>query len=406
MDKISPRPYKLFNKIQYYEWGTKNNNAYIPHFLGIDVIHDMPYAELWIGAHPKAPSEIIIESTSYPLDKIISLYPGECLGDYTAQKFNNTLPFLLKVLSAARALSIQTHPNKEQAKQLHTSDPVNYPDDNHKPEIAIAIDFLNAVAGFRSLDEIAANLNKHPELLAFAGKDFDKSPTANKGELQENIRDLYSNIMRSALNREKLSTVINSIVKRLSDKKDLAPDEEQFLKQFKLYGIDAGLLSFFFFNIINLKPRQAIFTGAGVPHAYLQGNIIECMANSDNVVRAGLTNKFQDIETLLKILKYDFSGFGILNEEQKADELIYKTGAEEFQIVSFNKKRAFRKILRTGNKPAVILIKDGTVSVEWVENNEQVAKTYTKGESLFIPAIMSDYKITSDKAEFFLVEIP
>ena len=172
MERVYARPYKLKNKIQNYEWGTKNNKAFIPGFLGIPAEPDVPYAELWIGAHPKAPSEIEIDGILYPLNKVIEQFPVERLGQYASEKFGNKFPYLLKVLSAARALSIQTHPNKKQAVKLHAADPVNYPDDNHKPEIAIALDSLTAIAGFRPVIDIIANLKKYPQLQKFASEAF------------------------------------------------------------------------------------------------------------------------------------------------------------------------------------------------------------------------------------------
>ena len=135
---IQPQPYKLFNKVQNYDWGTKNEDAFIPKFLGVKPEKDLPYGELWIGAHPKAPSEIEIEGIKYSLNWVIDNFPEEVLGKDVANIFGGKLPFLLKVLSAAQALSIQLHPNKKQAEILHAKDPINYPDDNHKPEIAIA----------------------------------------------------------------------------------------------------------------------------------------------------------------------------------------------------------------------------------------------------------------------------
>ncbi len=160
MDRIYRRPFKLLNKIQHYDWGTTNDNAFIPHLLGFSAVRDLPYAELWIGAHPSAPSDIVLQGRQSPLNKVIHDFPLEILGEYVARRFDNRFPFLLKVLSAARALSIQTHPDKEQAGKLHAADPAHYPDDNHKPEIAIALDSLTAIAGFRPPKDIAGTLRR------------------------------------------------------------------------------------------------------------------------------------------------------------------------------------------------------------------------------------------------------
>lgn len=409
LERLYAKPYKLINKIQNYEWGTKNENAFIPNLLGIQAVPDLPYAELWIGAHPKASSEIEIDGKSYPLDKVIEQFPVEVLGQYAAEKFGNKLPFLLKVLSAARALSIQTHPNKEQAKKLHAADPVNYPDDNHKPEIAIALDSLTAIAGFRPVDEIIANLKKYPGLQEFASKEFIERIFAikDKFELSINLNMLYSKVMSYCLDTEKLSGVIDSIIKQLSGKNDLSLEEQQFLKQHELYGTDIGLISFFFFNIIQLKPGQAIYTGAGTPHAYIEGNIIECMANSDNVVRAGLTNKFKDVDTLLEILDYTFAEFEIINKEQKTDGINYITKAEEFEVTAYQKESEYSRDFSNINKPLLILLTEGSLNIKWVEEGKECSVSFSKGESFLIPAMLHEYTLSCDKAtKYFLVKIP
>lgn len=409
LEKLYAKPYKLYNKIQNYEWGTKNGNAFIPNLLGIPAEPDLPYAELWIGAHPKAPSEIKIDGTLYPLDKIIEQFPIEILGQYAAEKYDNKLPFLLKVLSAAKALSIQTHPNKEQAVKLHAADPVNYPDDNHKPEIAIALDSLTAIAGFRPVDEIVVNLKKYPELQEFASKEFiDKLFEAkDKLELSIKLNMLYSMVMNSSSDKEKLSSVIDGIIKELTGKDDLTLEEKQFIKQHELYGTDVGLLSFFFFNIVQLKPGQAIFTGAGTPHAYIEGNIIECMANSDNVVRAGLTNKFKDVNTLLEILDYSFAEYDVINKEQKEDGVNYITKAEEFEVTAYTKEPGYSRDFSNINKPLVILLTEGSLKVKWMEDGKECTESFSKGESFIIPAMLHEYTLSCDKTtKYFLVKIP
>ena len=409
MSQFLPRPYKLFNKIQHYDWGTKNKNAFIPKFLNIEIQKDVPYAELWIGAHPRASSEIEIDGKKIALNEIIRRHNLECLGKYVSKKFGGNFPFLLKVLSAANALSIQTHPNKLQAEKLHKLDPLNYPDDNHKPEIAVALDSSIAIAGFRPVKEIQHNLNLFPELENFNDKELIDTikKTENIKAAEKYIRDLYSSIMLKAGDQENLSKCIELIINRLNKKDPLTSEESQFLEQYRLFGADVGLFSFFFFNIIQLKPWQAIFTGAGVPHAYIKGNIVECMANSDNVVRAGLTNKFKDVKTLLDIIRYDFSNFNIINIEQKEDEITFKTKAEEFEISLYQKQGGFQKKIKNEDKPAVCLIIEGTIEINWEYENNIHKQTFSKGESFFIPACLNEYELRIiNPANYIIVNIP
>ncbi|MHB8854212.1 MAG: mannose-6-phosphate isomerase, class I [Ignavibacteriaceae bacterium] len=409
MKKFSAKPYKLINKAQYYDWGTKDENAFIPKFLGVEAKPGLPYAELWIGAHPKCPSEIVVDNVNIPLNKFVKDHPVECLGDYVVRKFNGQFPFLLKVLSSDKALSIQTHPNKIQAEKLHALDPQNYPDDNHKPEIAIAVDYLAAIAGFRPVKEIVQNLISLPELNDFIGGVFIAKVLNSKNdqENEKNIQDLYSEIMKRADESENLSKCILKITGRLKNKSTLLPEEFQFLTQYDLFGVDIGLLSFFFFNIIHLEKGQAIFTQAGVPHAYIKGNIIECMANSDNVVRAGLTNKFKDVKTLLDIIKYDFDIYDIINEEQKEDEVTYKTKAEEFEVSHYRKNRGYSLMKKSNDMLSVYLITEGTIEIAWNSGDIKSSLHFSRGESIFIPAALSEYEISIlSAAEYFLVEIP
>ena len=403
------KPYKLFNKIQHYAWGTKNENAFIPKLLNTEIQRDIPYAELWIGAHPKASSEIEIEGEKIPLNEVIRKHKPECLGEYVSKKFGGNFPFLLKVLSAANALSIQTHPNKFQAEKLHKLDPRNYPDDNHKPEIAIALDSLTAIAGFRPINEIQHTLSLFSELKYFIDKELiDKIvETENLLEAEIYVRDLYSSIMSKAEERESLSKIVELIIGRLRGKDTLTSEEFQFVNQYNLYGADVGLFSLLFFNIIELNPRQGIYTGAGVPHAYIKGNIVECMANSDNVVRAGLTNKFKDVKTLLEIIKYEFKEYDIINAEQKADEVKYETDAEEFEITYYHKPAGFKKKNNTLDKPSVYLITKGIIEVKWKDIENIKCEMYSKGESFFIPAALGDFEIfAKEPVEYFEVAIP
>jgi mannose-6-phosphate isomerase len=409
LNKFIPKPYRLFNKIQNYEWGTKNENAFIPQFLNLKIQRDIPYAELWIGVHPKAPSEVEYYGERISLNNLIKEFPEECLGNYVSNKFSNQFPFLLKILSAEKALSIQTHPNKRQAEKLHRKDPENYPDDNHKPEIAIAIDSLIAIAGFRPVNEIIKNLNGLVELKEFAGKETIKKilNSKNEKETKKYITELFGSIMKKAGEKESLSKCINKIQDRLQGKKSLSAEEEQFLKQFKLFDADIGLLSFFFFNIVHLKTGQAIFTDAGVPHAYMKGNIIECMANSDNVVRAGLTNKFKDVKTLLEIIKYEFKNSKIINAERKEDEITYKTEAEEFEVSAYKKKIGFSRKIINDDKPSVYLIIQGNLDVQWKYEGKNYREKFSKGEAFLIPACLDEYEIfVTDEANYVIVKIP
>ena len=391
-DIFIPQPFRLFNTIQNYEWGTMNDSAFIPKLIGESVIPDTPYAELWIGTHPKASSEMIFNSQKVSLGEVIRQFPIEMLGGYTATKFGNNLPYLFKVLSARKALSIQTHPNKEQAIQLHVQDPINYPDDNHKPEIAIALDGLSALCGFLPREIIFGNLSKYPEICAFANQNTEDAPES-----------VYSAIMLQHDKKETIAEALTAISKRIQSHPAPCAAEKEFLHQFEIFGADIGLFSFFFFNYVTLVEGQGIFTDAGVPHAYLQGNIVECMANSDNVVRAGLTGKFTDVNTLLDILRFDFAPVKVLQPGNALEKSYYNPGLDEFSLTCIKAAGSFSETYQSDSRPRLFLVIEGTVETSY--NGQKLS--FRKGESFFCPAALNTFTVSSEGGlKLFIVEIP
>ena len=399
-DSFEPKPYLLKNKIQHYAWGTVGKNAFIPKFINEKIEPNTPYAELWIGAHPSAPSEVEIDDVNIPLNKLIEQYPKQILGAEVAVKFDNKLPFLFKVLSAAEALSIQAHPNKVQAVELHQKDPTHYPDDNHKPEIAIALDSLIALVGFKPAEEIKKVLRNYPEISNYLGNDcVAMLNSANESNLPAHvniIKQVYTIMMKKSLTHEpELAKALHSLEQRLivSNKK-LTEAEKFFLELKKKYGTDVGLFSLFLLNMIHLKPGEGIFLSAGIPHAYLKGNIVECMANSDNVVRAGLTPKFKDVKTLLQILRFDFSGVPILKPDNRKSEFTYQTSVPEFRVTRCNYDQNMI-VITDNHSPKVYLIVSGEVAVEWKNGSENHYRSFHQGQTFLIPATLSSYKIVT-----------
>lgn len=391
-DSFQPQPFQLFNKIQHYDWGTMNASAFIPVLLGENPVPDTPYAELWIGTHPKASSELIYNGDKISLRDFIAQYPEEMLGKEASGKFNNSLPYLFKVLSARKALSIQTHPNKEQAVKLHALDPVNYPDDNHKPEIAVALDSLSTLCGFLPGNEIIQNLNKYPGIRDFADCESAASP-----------EQVYRAIMLKHADKVKLAAVLESIREAIIAQQNPSAVEKEFLNQYNIFGTDIGLLSFFFFNFIELHEGQGVFTGAGVPHAYIHGNIVECMANSDNVVRAGLTNKFTDVDTLLDVLHFDFAPVNVMQPNQASVKSYYHPRIEEFALVRITASGSYSETFVSEDKPRLILLIEGKIEIGY----DGQTISYSKGDAVFFPASLASFTLTShEPLKAFIVEIP
>ena len=401
--QIDKKPYLLSNTIQHYAWGTKGNEAFLPKLLGFESQADMAYAELWMGAHSKAPSQIKIENEFYSLEKLIQQFPNEILGKRVADKFG-ALPFLLKVLSAGEALSIQAHPSREQAKKLHFNGPLNYPDDNHKPEIAIVLDHLTALVGLKDKENLAFVFKDYPEIYDFLG-DKVKREYAKKAGPGLAARLVYSSYMERAVdNPYEFEKAVDALNRRIEKRSNLSEEEKLFLEMQQKYGPrDVGLFSIFLLNLVHLNAGEALFLPAGIPHAYIRGNIVECMANSDNVVRAGLTYKFTDVKTLLEIL--DFKNQPDIQSPLKGETTItYKTDVDDFKILKIDLK-AGNSVNETGESVQVLLVTDGNVRLVWEDGNSSMR--VKRGESVLIPALLAEYTITTGSlATIFLAQVP
>ncbi|MCU7491642.1 MAG: mannose-6-phosphate isomerase, class I [Bacteroidota bacterium] len=405
--KIEPVAYLLKNKIQNYEWGARGNEAVIPKLLGIKPEEGKPYAELWIGAHPKAPSSAVLSGgKEISLNELIDEFPEEVLGKDVAEKFDGKLPFLLKVLSASEALSIQAHPDKAKAGILHQKDPKNYPDDNHKPEIAIALDSLKALVGFKPLDKFLKAVESYGGLKEFTGGKITDEIQSSWLSDENKVKSLYEEIVKKSVSHpDELKTAVEKIKTEILSREPALRTEEEhlFLELEKQYGTDVGLFPVFLFNLVELKEGEGIFLDAGIPHAYLKGNIIECMANSDNVVRAGLTPKFKDIDSLLEILSYNLHPVEIINSNsQENEENVYRVPAREFEITRWKFKEDSSRVM-DNSSVSILLILEGNISVEL--NGKKVS--YRKGDSLLIPAMVKELKIYFSKGSLvFRASIP
>lgn len=285
--------------------------------------------QLWMGTHPSNPSKDLATGRT-----LLDLFAENkvLLSKTVSAKYGDRLPFLFKVLSINKALSIQAHPNKKLAEQLHARDPANYPDDNHKPEMVIAITPFEGLCGFRPLTEVVHFLDALPPLRRLVGDDgasglaraaaADGTGTGtDKQAGKAALKAAFGGLMSSA----------ESLARELPQLVELARSEgarfagggvaatagsalaELVTRLHGQFGLDIGLAVLFFLNYVQLQPGEALFLVADDIHAYVSGDIVECMAASDNVVRAGLTPKFKDVATLVDMLTYKYAPI----EEQK-----------------------------------------------------------------------------------------
>eukprot|EP00079_Xenopus_tropicalis_P027925 XP_012822360.1 PREDICTED: mannose-6-phosphate isomerase isoform X1 [Xenopus tropicalis] len=313
-----PRVFLLSCAVQDYAWGKLGNDSEVARLWSRGdkerpIVPDKPYAELWMGAHPKGDAIITDNKIDHKtLGKWIAAHP-ECLGTKVREIFQNQLPFLFKVLSVRLALSIQAHPDKALAKRLHTQFPQHYPDDNHKPEMAIALTPFRGLCGFRPIPEVVGFLKAVPEFYTLIGKEaaekLEASVTrpSDDVDVRKALQTCFTSMMQS--NKKDCAEQLNLLVQRVSQQSKSGEDISSCLGDLLLtlhsqFPGDIGCFAIYFLNVLTLQPGEAMFLGANEPHAYLEGDCIECMACSDNTVRAGLTPKFIDVQTLCEMLTY------------------------------------------------------------------------------------------------------
>ncbi|KAL1782319.1 mannose-6-phosphate isomerase [Sigmodon hispidus] len=312
----SQRVFPLSCVVQQYAWGKVGSNSEVACLLAssdplAQISEDKPYAELWMGTHPRGDARILDNRIS---QKTLGQWIADnqdCLGPKVKDTFNGKLPFLFKVLSVETALSIQAHPNKELAEKLHLQAPQNYPDANHKPEMAIALTSFQGLCGFRPVEEIVTFLKKVPEFRSLIGEDataqLKQSMSGEPGAVASALRNCFSHLMKSE--KKEVVEQLNLLVKRISQQVSAGTSMDDIcgsllLQLHQQYPGDIGCFAIYFLNLLTLKPGEAMFLEANVPHAYLKGDCVECMACSDNTVRAGLTPKFIDVPTLCEMLNY------------------------------------------------------------------------------------------------------
>ncbi|CAK7226427.1 Mannose-6-phosphate isomerase [Sporothrix bragantina] len=329
--------------VNSYDWGKKGEDSVAAQYAaatpaaGFSIQADKPYAELWMGTHPSNPSKDV-ETGRNLLDLVQD--NQALLGSTIAAKYNHKLPFLFKVLSVNKALSIQAHPNKKLAEQLHARDPKNYPDDNHKPEMAIAITPFEGLCGFRPLAEIAFFLKNVSAFRTVVGEDVAssfistvESSSEDAAKNKEALKSLFSALMSAS--QPDLEKATKALLAEL-EAAETSGGAETFAaggveatsgavlvklikRLYGEFGVDYGLFNLFFLNYVTLAPGEALFLQADDIHAYISGDIIECMAASDNVVRAGFTPKFKDVPTLTSMLTYSYAPI----DEQKMHPVDY-----------------------------------------------------------------------------------
>ncbi|MFF4537306.1 mannose-6-phosphate isomerase, class I [Streptomyces aureus] len=362
---------RLDNTVRPYAWGS---TTAIPRLLGVEPTGE-PQAEMWMGAHPGAPSR----TARGPLNEVIAEDPEKELGRAAVARFGPRLPFLLKLLAAGAPLSLQVHPDLEQAREGYEDEerrgvPVdaphrNYKDANHKPELICALTEFDGLCGFRAPEEAAA-------LLEALGVDSLKP---------------YADLLRAHPEEAALREVLTAVLS--ADPEDMARTVAETTAACERLGGaytpyaglahhypgDPGVIAAMLLNHVRLQPGEALFLGAGIPHAYLDGLGVEIMANSDNVLRCGLTPKHVDVPELLRVVRFEAADPGVLRPEASPDgEEVYATPIDEFRLSRYAVAEDADPLDLTRATPQILLCTSGTVGAGGID--------LTPGTSVFVPA--------------------
>jgi mannose-6-phosphate isomerase len=359
--------FQLSGVLQGYSWG---GARFIPELLGITNEQGKPVAEYWMGAHAAAPSLVQTNSHQDTLDHLIQTDPLSILGQRVYNAFGS-LPYLFKVLDVNDMLSIQVHPTLTAARQCFEEEnkkgiPLNapernYKDDNHKPELMMALGPFWLLHGFREQPALQDLLIRVPELRHLI-------PVWESSGYQ----GLYEKVMLQPqeLVNKQLAPLVNRIVPLYKEGK-LKRDNPDFwaARAYLTFctpeKIDRGLYSVYFLNLVQLQKGEAIFQDAGILHAYLEGQNLELMANSDNVLRGGLTQKHIDTTELLRHVKYEPTKPTVIKAVSNGPtgEARFITPAPDFELQQIQLSKGEIRTLQSATAE-IFLVMEGVVEVK------------------------------------------
>jgi len=395
--------FRLQGKVQHYTWG---GYEYIPQLLGIENKEHQPYAEYWMGAHPNYSSTIDVNGSPIALHEFIQANAEAVLGAATAAQFGS-LPYLFKVLDVRQMLSIQVHPDKESAQINFEAEnaagiPVNaphrnYKDANHKPEMMVALSDFWLLHGFKSPAALKELLTEIPDF-NFLLQTFE----------QGGYKALYEQVM--TMPQEEVNKILAPVITRLLplyQNGELLKKREDFwaaraAQTFSKNGnYDRGIFSIYFFNLVNLKRGEGIYQPAQLPHAYLEGQNVELMANSDNVLRAGLTDKHVDVPELMKYVRFEETIPQIVGTEAVEQEIVFETPAPEFEMTHYQCVTG-DTIQFTTYSADIILVLSGEIKL----TVDGQSLSLQKGDSAFIISGATVTVETIEMADFFRAAVP
>jgi mannose-6-phosphate isomerase len=347
-----------------------------------------PFAELWLGAHPTGPSTVETPAGKKALDELISSDQSGCLGSRVTARFGR-LPYLVKLLAPARPLSMQVHPNPGMAQagyaeEEKTGVPLAHPrrsfkDEHHKPEMVYALSRFEGLVGFRQREDVLLVLETLEGPLKPAAQALREAPpAAGMQPALEEILELTPDDI------DLITETCRRLVKESPDQ-TVAAACQTVLELSGLYPDDVGTVMSLVLNRVVLQPGQLVFLGDGIPHAYLGGFGLELMANSDNVLRLGLTSKHIDIPAMLEALDFTSSGYRIESTPEDATTHIFRPPVEEFALsITITDRSDNGTTLLPGDGPRVLVCLEGSVQAH--SESEPEGQHLTRGEAMFVGA--------------------
>lgn len=394
----------LRNPIREYAWGS---HTAIAELLGRPSPSADPQAEMWIGAHPLAPSEVREGGDWVSLVEWIARDPAEVLGAKTAERFGSELPFLLKVLAAEEPLSLQAHPDAAQASAGYARENAEgiamdaahriYRDPNPKPELVCALTPFAALCGFRSIDEIIAQVDE-----LRANRLASLMPELRRGRDRAGLRHFYESLM--TLEPADAASLVDEVVVAAESGYGDPAVRGWLRKLAAAHPGDPGVLAPLFLNFLELRPGEALFLPAGELHAYLHGTAIEIMASSDNVLRGGLTNKHVAVTELLATLSFEPRLPPVVTpREVSGGESVYEAPVSEFALSVVRPAEGRPYVCRERDSVEILLCTEGAAVLEW-EGSEPAVELAT-GSAALVAADVEAYELRGS-ATLFRATLP
>lgn len=378
----------LENPIRHYSWGS---HRAIARLQRRSIPTSLPEAELWMGAHPAAPSRLCRDGGWLSLSDVLSDIPNDVLGQRVSARFGSELPFLFKVLAVEEPLSIQAHPDAAQARDGFERENVaglpldaanrNYRDPHPKPELICALTPFWALCGFRTAESIVRAFRD------LAIEEFaPEIETLEREGDGAGHRHFFGSVMKADAAR------VGRAVSRAVLPGIESPTSHWFTKLANAYPRDVGALAPLFLNVVELEPGEAMYLGAGELHSYLEGVGIEIMGNSDNVLRGGLTPKHVDVPELSRTLTFASGDPAILRPVTRSTgECVFETDASEFELAVLTLERGSIWSSRAARGPEIWLVTEG--HVEFCDPARGQTLSIAQGESVLIPDCVEVYQL-------------